>query len=141
MSKQTWDLGDKVARLAPTMAEGYYYGALGVGQFSEAVGILNALAQGLEGKFNERLDKSIQLNPNLDNGGPMLTKGRYFYSLPWPMRNLGKSAEWYNKVLAKHPFNLRAHLYLAETLLADGKAKEAKPHIDQIGRASCRERV
>jgi hypothetical protein len=132
ISKQTWELGDKAAKLLPSAAEGYYYAALGIGQYSEAVGILNALAEGLEGKFNERLDKSIQLNASLDSGGPLVTKGRYFFSLPWPMRNLGKSAEWLNKCLAKHPYNLRAHLYLAETLLKDGKAREAKAHIDQV---------
>jgi hypothetical protein len=132
LGKQTWALGDKVVKLAPSMAEGHYFGAIGIGQYSEAVGILNALTEGLEGKFNERLDKAIQLNASLDSGGPMLTKGRYFFSLPWPMRNLGKSAEWLNKCLAKHPFNVRAHLYLAETLLKDGKAKEAKQHIDQV---------
>jgi len=132
LGKETWALGDKVIKLAPGIAEGHYYGAIGIGQYSEAAGILNALAEGLESKFNERLDRAIQLNPSIDTGGPMVAKGRYFFSLPWPMRNLAKSAEWYNRCLAKHPNNLRAHLYLAETLLADGKAKEAKAHMDQV---------
>jgi len=130
LGKQTWELGDKIVKLDPKLAEGPYFGALGVGQYSQGAGILNALAQGLEGKFNDRLDKAIQMNASLDNGGPMLAKGRYFFSLPWPKRDLAKSADWYNKVLAKHPYNVRAHLYLAETLLADGKAKDAKAHLD-----------
>lgn len=130
LGKQTWELGDKIAKLDPKMVEGPYYGALGVGQYSQGAGILNALTQGLEGKFNDRLDKAIQMNASVANGGPMLAKGRYYFSLPWPKRDLGKSADWYNKCLAKHPYNVRAHLYLAETLLADGKAQEAKAHLD-----------
>jgi len=132
LGKEIWALGDKVARLRPAMAEGYYYGALGVAQYSQGAGILNALAEGLEGKFNQRLDKSIQLDASLDGGGPMSTKGRYFFELPWFLRNLGKSAEWLNRCLAKHPESLRARLYLAETLRADGKVKEAKAQIDQV---------
>jgi len=136
LGKATWELGDKVVKLAPKMVQGHYFGALGIGQYSQGVGILNALAEGLEGKFNERLDKAIAIDPSFDNGGPLITKGRYFYELPWPMRNLGKSAELLNRCLAKNPGNARAHLYLAETLLKDGKAKEAKPHIDQVMTAS-----
>ena len=132
LGKEIWALGDKVARLRPDMAEGYYYGALGVAQYSQGAGILNALAEGLEGKFNQRLDKSIQIDASLDSGGPMSTKGRYFYELPWFLRNLTKSAEWLNRCLAKHPESLRCRLYLAETLLADGKAREAKVQIDQV---------
>jgi tetratricopeptide (TPR) repeat protein len=131
VGKEVWALGDKVAKLDPKSAEGAYYGALGIAQYSYGVGILNALTEGLEGKYNERLDKAIQLNASLDGGGPMLAKGRYFFELPWPMRNLGKSAEWLNKCLSKHPNNLRAHMYLAETLLKDGKAQKAKEHIER----------
>jgi hypothetical protein len=132
LGKATWELGDKIAKLDPKLTEGPYFGALGVGQYSEGAGILNALAQGLEGKFNDRLDKAIQMNASYDHGGPMMTKGRYFFSLPWPKRDLTKSAEWYNKCLAKHAYNARCHLYLAETLLADGKAKEAKAQLDAV---------
>lgn len=130
LGKQTWELGDKIAQLDPKLTEGPYYGALGLGQYSEAAGILTALTQGLEGKFNDRLDKAIQMNASLNNGGPMLLKGRYYFSLPWPKRDLGKAVEWYNKCLAKHSYNARCHLYLAEALLADGKPKEAKAQLD-----------
>lgn len=131
LGKEAWALGDKIAKLAPDMAEGPYYGALGIGQYSEAAGIINALMEGLEGKFNERLDKAIQMNPALNNGGPMSTKGRYFWSLPWPKRDLKKSAEWLTRCLAQHPENLRARVFLAQTLLAEGKPKEALAHVEQ----------
>jgi len=136
VGKATWDLGDKIAKLDPKMVEGPFYGALGVGQYSEGAGIVNALMQGLESKFNDRLDKAIQMNASFDHGGPMLAKGRYYFSLPWPKRDLAKSAEWYNRCIAKAPESARCHLYLAETLLDDGKAKDAKVQLDAAMSAS-----
>ncbi|HEY8206320.1 MAG TPA: hypothetical protein VIG99_02485 [Myxococcaceae bacterium] len=132
LGKLTWELGDKIAKLDPRLVEGPYYGALGIGQYSEGAGIVNALMQGLEGKFNDRLDKAIQMNADFDHGGPMMTKGRYFWSLPWPKRDLAKATEWLNKCLAKHAYNARCHLYLAETLLDDGKPQEAKAQVDLV---------
>jgi tetratricopeptide (TPR) repeat protein len=131
LGKEIWSLGDRVAKLDPKGADGHYYGALGIGQYSQGVGILSALGEGLEGKFNERLDRALRINASVDDGGAMTLKGRYFFELPWPMRNLEKSAEWLNRCLSKHPHNLRAHLYLAETLLKDGKAQKAKEHIEK----------
>ncbi|MBM4381566.1 MAG: tetratricopeptide repeat protein, partial [Deltaproteobacteria bacterium] len=45
-------------------------------------------------------------------------------------RDYGKSAELLRRVLEKHPGRIRAGVYLAETLLADGKAAEAKQVLD-----------
>jgi len=102
-----------------------------MGNYSTAVGILKALGEGIESKFNERLDKAISLNDDIDLAGPLLAKGRYFYELPWPKRDLDKSKESLEKALKKHPENLRAWLYLADTQLKDGDAKKAKESIDK----------
>src|SRR5271166_299069 len=59
----TWEFGDRAARAKPGAVEGYYFAAAGIGSYSQAVGILNALGMGLEAKFNERLDKAININP------------------------------------------------------------------------------
>jgi tetratricopeptide (TPR) repeat protein len=125
LGKQAWELGDKARKLAPTRVEGHYYGSAGIGVYSQAAGILKALGEGLEGKFNERLDTALKLDPTYERGGPLLLKGRYYYELPWPKRDLKKSASFFQKALAKSPENLRAWMYLAETLLADGEEKKA----------------
>ena len=130
-AKEAWALGDAARKLKPADARGHYYASAGVGLYAQGIGILTALGEGIEGKFNERLDTAIKIDPFLDRGGPLVSKGRYWFELPWPMRNLGKSKEALEKVIAKHPENLRAHAYLAETLLSDGKAKEAKAAIDK----------
>jgi tetratricopeptide (TPR) repeat protein len=120
-----WELGEQAAKLKPSRPEGSYFGAIGLGAYSQAVGIVKAITAGLEGKYNKLLDTSIQLDPWFDNGGPLLAKGRYFHELPWPKRDLKKAAEHFRRVLEKKPNNLRARYYLADTLLRDGKAKEA----------------
>jgi tetratricopeptide (TPR) repeat protein len=136
LGRQTWDLGERAVKLAPERVEGHYYAATGIGAYSQAVGIMKALGEGLEGKFNERLDKALQLNPDFDGGAPLLAKGRYYYELPWPKRDLAKSASLYEKALAKFPGNLRAHLFLAETLLKDGKAEKAREAIQKVKQGS-----
>lgn len=132
LGKAGWDLGERAAKAQPSRVEGHYYAAVGIGFYSEAVGILKALTQGLEGKFNGHLDEAIKLNPAYDFAGPLLTKGRYFYELPWPKRNLGKSTEYLLRAIKVSPVALRPRFYLAETYLKDGKAKEAKQLLDQI---------
>ena len=129
--KLSWELGDKARDRNPSRVEGWYYATVGLGIYSQAIGVVNALFKGLEGKFLERLKKSLELNSEIEDGGPGLTYGRYYYELPWPKYDGAKSLEWYNKVAAKHPNNARAHFYLAETLLKEGKAKEAMEQVNQ----------
>ncbi|MFP2928358.1 hypothetical protein ACLESO_24820 [Pyxidicoccus sp. 3LG] len=136
LGRQTWDWGEKAAKLAPERVEGHYYAAVGIGSYSQAVGVMKALGEGLEGKFNERLDKAIKLNPDFELGAPLLAKGRYYYELPWPKKDLGKSAAEYEKAIAKHPQMLRSYLFLAETLLKDGKAEKAREAIQKVKQGS-----
>jgi tetratricopeptide (TPR) repeat protein len=136
LGKQTWELGDRARKVAPDRVEGQYFAALGIGSYSQAVGILTALGDGLEGKYNERLDAALKIDPMYERGGPLLAKGRYFYELPWPKRDLKKSAANFQKALAKHPEQLRAWMYLAETLLADGEEKKAQEAILKVTQGS-----
>jgi tetratricopeptide (TPR) repeat protein len=136
LGRQTWDLGEKAVKLAPARVEGNYYAATGIGAYSQAVGIMKALGEGLEGKFNERLDAAIKIDPTFERGAPLLAKGRYYYELPWPKRDLGKSAAFYEKAIARFPESLRAHYYLAETLLKDGKAEKARDAIQKVKQGS-----
>jgi tetratricopeptide (TPR) repeat protein len=136
LGKQTWELGDRARKVAPDRVEGHYFAAVGMGGYSQAVGILTALGEGLEGKYNERLDAALKLDPMFERGGPLIAKGRYYYELPWPKRDLKKSASFYQKAVAKHPEQLRAWLYLAETLLADGEEKQAHEAILKVSQGS-----
>lgn len=136
VGKEGWMLGDRATKVNPNGPEGLYFAAIGMGSYSQAVGILKALGEGLEGEYNQRLDKAIKLGDDIDLAGPLVAKGRYYYELPWPKRDLDKSKELFAKAIARHPGNLRAHAYLAETLLKDGDAKAAKVEIDLVLKGS-----
>jgi tetratricopeptide (TPR) repeat protein len=125
LGKQTWDVAERAVKAAPERVEGHYYAAAGIGAYSQAVGIMKALGEGLEGKFNGHLDKAIKLEARFDHAAPLIAKGRYYFELPWPKRDLKKSVEMYDKALAAFPGSVRAWTYLAETRLKDGDAKAA----------------
>ncbi len=132
VGKQAWETAEKAIALKPKEVEGQYYAGTGLGLYSEGVGILTALRQGLEGKFRGYSLAALRINRDFLNGGPLLLWGRYFFKLPWPKRDVGQSIKVLTNCLVKHPANLRAKLYLAEALLSDDKKAEARKQIEQI---------
>ena len=132
VAKEGWNYARRAVEAKPAGAEGKYYTALSIGAYSQAVGILKALSEGLEGQFVENLDYSIKNNEAFDRYGGHTAKGRYHWELPWPKRNLAKSKEELQKSIDKHPEHLRNYYFLADTLLKDGDAKGAKVAIDKV---------
>jgi tetratricopeptide (TPR) repeat protein len=131
IAKGGWDYANRAVAANPTGAEGKYYVALNIGAYSQAVGILKALSEGLEGQFVENLDYAIKNNETFDRSGARTAKGRYHWELPWPKRDLKKSKDELQKSIDKHPEHLRNYYFLADTLLKDGDAKGAKATIEK----------
>lgn len=131
VAKEAWNYAGRATAAKADGWEGKYYTALSIGAYSQAVGVLKALTEGLEPKFVENLDASIKNNEGFDRFGGHVAKGRYYWELPWPKRDLKKSKEELNKAIAAHPEHLRAHYFLAATLLKDGDAKGAKVENDK----------
>lgn len=117
---------DLALRANPRGIEAHYYGALNIAMYAQAVGLLRALAERLEGKFLAQLDFVLEHEDSFYFYGPRVTKGRYYYALPWPKRDLSKSRAEYERTLALCPGSLRAYLYLADTLLAQKRKAEAE---------------
>jgi hypothetical protein len=132
IAKQAWEMAEKAVEVKPKEVQGQYYAGTGLGLYSEGVGILTALRQGLEGKFRGYSLAALRINRDFLDGGPLLLWGRYFFKLPWPKRDVGQSIKVLTNCLVKHPANLRAKLYLADALLSDDKKVEARKHIEQI---------
>ena len=132
LGKEAWALGDRAVKARPERVEGHYWAAAGVGTYAQGLGVVSALGPGVEGKFNARLDRALALDAHHARGGPLLAKGRYHFELPWPKRDLSASARLLRQAAERHPENLRAHLYLAETLLKQDKLQEAKASIDKV---------
>lgn len=132
IAKEGWNFAERAQKAKPAGAEAKYYTALNIGAYSQAVGILKALGEGLESKFIENLDFAAKTNEAFDRYGPRTAKGRYHWELPWPKRDLGKSRSELTFVTGKHPEHLRAWFFLAETELKDGKPQDAKLAIDKV---------
>jgi hypothetical protein len=132
LAKEGWNYAERAVKAKADGAEGKYYVALSIGAYSQSVGILKALSEGLEGQFVENLDYAMKNNEAFDRHGAHTAKGRYYWELPWPKRDLAKSKAELQKSIDQHPEHLRNFLYLAETLLKDGDAKGAKVAIDKV---------
>jgi hypothetical protein len=133
--KTAWEAGDKAIQANPGDVRGHYYSGVGVGLYSEGVGILTALSQGLEGKFRERMLAALRIDKDFLDGAPQVVWGRYFFKLPWPKRDLEESIKVLRAVVRGHPANSRAKLYLADSLIVnglEGQDDEAHKLVQQI---------
>ena len=131
IAKEGWNYAKRAVEAKPDGAEGHYFTAINIGAYSQAVGILKALSDGLEGQFVENLEFSLKANEAFDRYGGRTAKGRYHWELPWPKRDLAKSKIELQKSIDKHPEHLRNYYFMADTLLKDGDAKGAKVAIDK----------
>ena len=132
LGKGAWEAGDKAITARPEDVRGHYQGGTGIGLYSEGVGILTALSQGLEGKFRDRLQAALRIDKDYLDGAPQVVWGRYFYKLPWPKRDVGQSIKVLTEAVRTHPDNWRAKLYLADSLADDGRGDEAKKLVQEV---------
>jgi tetratricopeptide (TPR) repeat protein len=132
VAKEGWNFAKRAVEAKQAGSEGHYFTALNIGAYSQAVGVLKALGEGLEGQFVDNLEFSLKANESFDRYGGRTAKGRYHWELPWPKRDLGKSKTELQKSIDKNPEHLRNYYFLADTLLADGDAKAAKTAIDKV---------
>ena len=109
----------------PNRAEGYFWASVNYGQYARGGGILVAITKGLAGKIEKMAIKSFRRDSSLYEGAAQRVLGRYYYRLPWPMRNLKKSALYLEHALKRFPKHTGNQFYLAETLWARGKKARA----------------
>ena len=135
LGKKAWEAADKAIQANPGDVRGHYNAGVGIGLYSEGVGIITALSQGLEGKFRERMLAALRIDKNFLDGAPQVVWGRYFFKLPWPKRDLDESIRVLRIAVRTHPANPRAKLYLADALIVnglEGQDDEAHKLVQQI---------
>jgi hypothetical protein len=136
LGKTGWDFAERAVTLAPQRVEGHYWAAVDIGTYALGLGVVRALSAGLEGKFRDHLGRAEQIAPGYNHGGVGVAWGRFYEKLPWPKRDRGKAEAYLRKVLGKlNPNNLRARVFLADTLAQEGKPQEAKQLLDQVAAA------
>jgi tetratricopeptide (TPR) repeat protein len=126
LGKLAWELGDQARALEPGQAEGHFYAMVGVGNFSLGIGVFSALAQGIEGKFKERLSRAEAIEPGFQGGAIPMSWGRFYFELPWPKHDVKRSEKHLRDAIAKNGENVRAWIYLGDLLLDEGRKDEAR---------------
>lgn len=126
IGKRAWELGDKASALEPTRVEGFFYAMSGVGNYSLGIGVLSALAKGIEGKFKERLSRAEAIEPGFEGGAIQMSWGRLYYELPWPKHDAKLSEKFLRDSIARNAENVRANVYLGDLLLDEGRKDEAR---------------
>jgi tetratricopeptide (TPR) repeat protein len=126
IGKLAWEAGDKASALEPGKVEGYFYAMSGVGNYSLGIGVVSALMKGIEGKFKERLARAEAIDPGFEAGAIPMSWGRLYFELPWPKHDARLSEKYLRESIARNAGNVRAHVYLADLLLDEGKKDEAR---------------
>lgn len=126
----------KAIGLDPGKPDGHYYYGLNVGIYSDGVSVLTALAEGLKEKTQSSFEKTYEIDKMYKKAGPMLSLGRFWAVLPWPMRDREKSLKYYREYQATEYFadNMEAHVYLGELLIelgGDQNKAEAKGYLEK----------
>lgn len=132
VAKKAWEFGDKAVASNPQGLEGNYWLSAAIGQYSLGIGVIHALAIGLEGKFSTPLDKAIKINPRFDCANPLRTKGIFYINLPWPRRDLEKAKSYMMQALNSEPRGLRSRWYLAQIYDKQGDKKAALIELEKI---------
>jgi tetratricopeptide (TPR) repeat protein len=126
IGKKAWELGDKASVAEPKRVEGWFHAMAGVGNYSLGIGVLSALAKGIEGKFRDRLSRAEAIDPAYGDGLIPMSWGRFYYELPWPKHDAKKSERYLREAVARNPENVRAQLYLGDLLLDEGRRADAR---------------
>ena len=126
IGKLAWEAGDKASALEPTRVEGWFYAMSGVGNYSLGIGVVSALMKGIEGKFRERLSRAEAIDPGFEAGAIPMSWGRLYFELPWPKHDARLSEKFLREAIARNADNVRAHVYLGDLLLDEGRKDEAR---------------
>jgi len=132
LGKKAWDAADRAINANANDVHGQYNAAVGIGLYSEGVGIITALSQGLEGKFRDRILNALRLDKDYLDGAPQVVWGRYFFKLPWPKRDVDQALKVLTEAVRTHPHNLRAKVYLADCYADADKAEEGMKLVRQV---------
>ena len=113
---------EKATALAPDKVEGYYYYGLSVGIYSDGVSILTALSEGLKNKTQNNFETAYKIDKTYNRGGPMLSLGRFWTVLPWPMNDEDKALAYLREFQSAGYLegSVEGQIYLAELLIDIG---------------------
>ncbi len=95
--KIAMELAERAIALAPDGVEGQFYYGLSVGIYSDGVSIFTALSEGLKDKTQTSFEKAYALDKQYNQAGPILSLGRFWTVLPWPMKDKKKALKYFRE--------------------------------------------
>ena len=135
LGKEAYELAERAIAANPNDVAGHYWAALSIGSYAEGMGVVRAIANGIEGKFKRPLERATALDVRYDHGSIPVIWAAYYLALPWPKRDRDKAALELRRALAINPANLRARLYEARIAADEGRPAEAKALLADIAAA------
>ncbi|HVU51711.1 MAG TPA: tetratricopeptide repeat protein [Polyangia bacterium] len=135
LGKEAYDLAERAIAANPNAVEGQYWAALSIGSYAQGMGVLRALANGIEGKFTRPLERATALDIRYDHGSIPVVWAAYYLELPWPKRDRAKAAAELERALQINPANLRARLYQARLASDEGHPERARALLAAIASA------
>ena len=139
MAKPACSMPRKPSTCSRTSPTGHYDG-VSVGIYSDGVSIVTALAEGLKDKTQSSFEKAYAIDKTYKQGGPMLSLGRFWSVLPWPLRDRQKGLDYFREYQKAGYFdsNIEAHLFLSELLIqmgGDDNKAEAKGYLEKAAQS------
>lgn len=120
--KEGMQFAQKAIELEPNKPDGHYFYGLSVGVYSDGVSVFTALSEGLKEKTQTSFEKTYEIDKMYRDAGPMLSLGRFWSVLPWPMRDRKKALTYLREYQTTPHFknNYEAYIYLSEVLIGIG---------------------
>jgi len=139
--KAGMQFAERAVALAPQKVEGYYYYGLSVGIYSDGVSILTALSEGLKDKTQENFEAAYRIDKQYNRGGPILSLGRFWTVLPWPMDDEDKALAYFREFQSAGFLETsdEGKIYLAELLIdigGDENEAEARRMLQSAAQSS-----
>jgi len=128
--------GEIAQKLNPKSVEGWYWYGLNVGTYSDCVSILTAIAEGLKGKTQKGFESAYAIDKAYDNGGPILSLGRFWQVLPGIAgRDLKKAEQLFDEYIGQFGSgadpNEDAWYYRGSLYKDQGKKAEARADLQK----------
>jgi len=136
LGQEAYDLAERAIAANPNDVAGHYWAVLGIGNYAQGIGVLRALASGIEGKFKRPLQRATALDERYDHGGIPVIWAAYYLELPWPKRDRARAAQQLRRALEINPANLRARLYQARIAIDEDRPAEARARLAEIAAAT-----
>ena len=120
--------GRTAAAIQPQRPEGHFWMAANMGALAESFG----LRQGIKYRkpIKESLEKVLALDPGFLQGSADRALGRWYFKVPGMFGGSNSKSEGYlRKALGYNQNSVITHMFLAETLDAQGKSDAARQEV------------